>query len=289
MTHSEEEEEYFCTSTGKSFLCGSAIVVLMHSSKYNASVEDPIQGSDYACEGMVVRPSGDEEYPLQVDWENGHGNQYRVSDLAIIGYKPICTVEKGNPNRTFKVQKHKAQAKKQSGAVSQSTMKVSNLITATGASVTEAKRALRSAFGSYETALEYIEQKQEIIEITHVKRKSPQTGLNQQATTESEASSNNNSGTSTPGDLSQPPNSEAPPHLNYTAGGVVHSTTESEASSSPPDDLSNITIDTNGVGVELPHLGYIGEPVPNTKKKERESAKNVYDRMDEMHGRYFGV
>ncbi len=166
---------YNCEESGWRFIYKSTRVLLV-GGDYDASFDDPVAGSEHECEGLVTGHSGDEEYPLQVKWDNDGANQYRTSDLNILGHMPIVpTIEDDNPNRTFRAQKHKAQQKEQGDVI----QKVKDLVGATGVSIAEAQRAVKRYNGDYKAALRYIEQTQE-------NQEPPQTGLNQQATTENE-------------------------------------------------------------------------------------------------------
>lgn len=202
---------YNCEITGKRYIYNSTLVVLVDGG-YDASVEDPVQDTEFECEGLVVGPSGEEEYPLQVDWSNGCSNQYRSNDLFIVGHIPVKqAMEEDNPNKTFKIQKYKVQQTKDANnigkiaevikstgaSISEASRmlnehdgdlptaitrlnlkglpaKVRELMDETGVSIAEARRTLEESAGDYASALEYIRQNQE----------PPQTGLNQHATTE---------------------------------------------------------------------------------------------------------
>ncbi len=93
-------ETWYDPDSGQTFTFNSTIVVLANDG-YDASEEDPIEGSEHECEGLVLGLNEHDEHCLRVEWDNGHRNDYRPSDVRIIGQHD--TMSSDNPNRTYKL------------------------------------------------------------------------------------------------------------------------------------------------------------------------------------------
>ncbi len=129
---------YECENTGKRYIYNSTRVILVGGG-YDASISDPVEGTEFECEGLVVGPAEDEEYPLQVNWDNDGTNQYRPEDLHIIGTMPIKpAMEEDNPNKTFRAQKYRVQYAERN----ENVRKVKVLVETTGVSISEAQHIL---------------------------------------------------------------------------------------------------------------------------------------------------
>jgi len=79
---------------------GKTLVVLV-GNHYTPCPEEPAWGSTYGCKGIVSKFWGERgEYDVEVEWDNGRTNPYRIGDLRSA---PLNTDKesKNNPNYTF--------------------------------------------------------------------------------------------------------------------------------------------------------------------------------------------
>jgi len=173
---------YFCNTTGRTFTFHSTRVLLV-AGGYDDGEDDPIAGSEYECEGTVLKQASDDEYPIEVRWDNGHVNQYRSDDLDIVGH--IDTMATDNPNKAFRLKKqgddldkrnealdermatlavreddfnkHKKWVKtdaKRHAKAKDGFERLKQVVTSTDLTVEEAKDVLKTAGGNVNTAIE---------------------------------------------------------------------------------------------------------------------------------------
>jgi hypothetical protein len=63
---------------------------------YGVGERNPLQGTDFACDGTVYGVSAQTIY---VRWDNGHTNDYKYNTLIAVG-------KSNNPNIMFKLKKN---------------------------------------------------------------------------------------------------------------------------------------------------------------------------------------
>ncbi len=84
--------------------------VILLEGEFGPGMNNPSQGSRYACEGTVVyvatNGTGDTLLPIKVKWDNGLTNSY--------GHKHLMQLEdtKDNPNSSFKLKKGREDSKR---------------------------------------------------------------------------------------------------------------------------------------------------------------------------------
>jgi len=143
---------YNCEETGRRFVYNSTRVLLVDGG-YDPGADDPLAGTDYECEGLIIGPARDDEYPLEVAWDNGHINQYRANDLDIVGQIPIQpSMKEDNPNKAFRAHKSKQSYTITHTDLSVEVKGVRKIRDAIGVSVAEAY-ALYNAHGDADTAI----------------------------------------------------------------------------------------------------------------------------------------
>lgn len=149
---------YDCEENGRRYVYESTRVVLVNYD-YDAGRDDPIIDSEYECEGVVIGPSNDASYPIQVEWDNGHSNQYKGSDLEIIGQIPIKpSMDKDNPNRSFRAHKQKlisADMVQDSANMMDEVKAIGKIRKATGMGTSEASHLYRKYDGDVDAAITY--------------------------------------------------------------------------------------------------------------------------------------
>ena len=75
--------------------------VILIGNNYNPCPEEPVWGSEYECVGTIHGFWKEEsEYDVEVFWDNGHSNPYKIEDLSC---PPV--LDKTNPNYTFRLKK----------------------------------------------------------------------------------------------------------------------------------------------------------------------------------------
>ena len=71
---------------------GSRVILI--TDVHGTSSNNPVQGSEYACEGIVTQinnPKKVNDFNVAVDWDNGNSNVYAEENLEVVnaGYKTI--------------------------------------------------------------------------------------------------------------------------------------------------------------------------------------------------------
>jgi hypothetical protein len=145
---------YNCEESGRRFIYNSTRVILI-GGDWDVGLDDPLQGSEYACEGMVIGPSHEEEYPLDVVWDNEHSNQYRPDDLEIIDHLPIVrSMKEDNPNRAFRAHK-KSSSNITNVDYTEEVKKVNEIRYALGLAIPEAHTLYTLHNGDVDAAITY--------------------------------------------------------------------------------------------------------------------------------------
>ena len=149
---------YDCEENGRRYIYGSTRVILVNYD-YDAGRDDPIEGTEYECEGVVIGQTTDASYPIEVEWDNGHTNQYKSSDLEIIGNIPVKPrMDKDNPNRSFRAHKQKlvsAHMVLDSANMMDEVRAIGNIRKATGMGISEAHTLLTAHNGDVDAAITY--------------------------------------------------------------------------------------------------------------------------------------
>lgn len=145
------DKSYLCRITARTFTYRSTRVLLI-SGDYPANEEDPLIGSEYECEGLVTKHTDDDEYPLEVAWDNGQVNQYKPGNLDIIGHIEIQPeMEENNPNAAFRAHKQKHASKPYS--MIEEARGVSAIREATGVTISEGGMLYRRYNGDVAIAI----------------------------------------------------------------------------------------------------------------------------------------
>lgn len=145
------DKNYLCLETARTFTYKSTRVFLV-SGDYPANEEDPLIGSEYECEGLVIKRAADDEYPLEVAWDNGQVNQYRPRDLDITGHVEIQPeMEENNPNAAFRAHKQKHADKPYS--MVEEARGISEIREATGVTISEGSMLYRRYNGDVAIAI----------------------------------------------------------------------------------------------------------------------------------------
>lgn len=93
----------------KSFDSNSKIKVFVDETRvvlvgdhYKPEPAEPVWGSQHECVGTVISfCSPSSEYDVEIKWDNGEGNPYKLEDL-----RAQPALNKNDPNYTFKTKKH---------------------------------------------------------------------------------------------------------------------------------------------------------------------------------------
>jgi hypothetical protein len=84
--------------------------VVLVGTYYKPEPTEPVWGSDYGCAGTVVAIyDKTNKYDLQISWDNGEKNPYKLEDLRV---RP--SRDKNDPNHTFMLKKERIHGRKKS-------------------------------------------------------------------------------------------------------------------------------------------------------------------------------
>ena len=173
-------QTYGCGISHQTFVMESSRVILT-GGDYDPCDDDPCAGSDYECEGTVMRVIEGNEYPMKVEWDNGTTNEYHPHNLEIIGEIELAPpMEEDNPNKTFRARKWSKTVILSDLVTSEATEcreitsnSIKKVMDKTSASISTAKYILNFFNGNVEEAIA------QLTKPTHI-------GTNQHATTENE-------------------------------------------------------------------------------------------------------
>jgi hypothetical protein len=153
---------YYDERTGQTFEFDYTVVVLT-AVDYDSGEDDPVEGTEFECNGIAIGLNDHEEHIIRVDWDNGQSNDYRPEDLRIVGLRNTKAMSANNPNRTFKIKRREDETiTKQAKYAEESPdfNKLTKLLNATGIGMIDGAKALGDTGGDLYAAIDLVSERQ---------------------------------------------------------------------------------------------------------------------------------